>query len=57
MTIKRTSALGSVAHRIRRTWDELSYAQRRSFELRTGISAGRPAHGLRTRDEHRADSI
>jgi hypothetical protein len=28
-----------IARRVRRTWAELDYAQRRMFELRTGVSA------------------
>jgi hypothetical protein len=41
--------LTTLKHRIRRTWAEMDYAQRRSFEIRTGQPA---AHSVeRARDK------
>lgn len=41
-------AINTLRHRLGKLWDELDYAQRRSFELRTGVPVTRVA---RTRSE------
>lgn len=33
------SRAARIARRLRRTWGDMDYAQRRMFELRTGVSA------------------
>ena len=37
--------------RIKEVWRELDYAQRRSFELRTGLSFDKPVRDARSRAE------
>jgi len=48
-----TSRIKRTARRLQRIWSELDYAQRRSFEMRTGVPAGarRRATISRTVDE------
>jgi hypothetical protein len=36
--MKTATAIRRIAFRIKAVWDELGYAQRRLFEIRTGIS-------------------
>jgi hypothetical protein len=51
-----TTRLRRSATRARQIWDELDYAQRRVFELRTGVPlAPRPPrrHADRLEDKHR----
>ncbi len=38
MKTKNPSHIGQVLARIRSTWSEMSYAQRRLFEIRTGVA-------------------
>jgi hypothetical protein len=35
-----------IARRIHRTWTELSYAQRRMFEIRTGLPPADPSFSI-----------
>lgn len=39
MSIHRSRA-HALARRLRRTWSELNYVQRRAFEIQTGIEIG-----------------
>ena len=41
--MKTTSRVRRAARRIKLIWSELDYAQRRLFEIRTGIEVDRPA--------------
>jgi hypothetical protein len=40
MLTSATSKAGRVVKRLKRLWGELDYAQRRSFELQTGVPVG-----------------
>jgi len=35
-----------LTHRIHRTWSELAYAQRRMFEIRTGLPPAEPTFSV-----------
>jgi hypothetical protein len=43
------------AARLRRVWSELDYAQRRMFEIRTGVPVTGPAS--HRRDDHQAQML
>jgi hypothetical protein len=40
--VKTKASISHAFRRVREIWAELDYAQRRLFELRTGVDAGRP---------------
>ena len=40
MLASATSKTGRVVKRLKRLWGELDYAQRRSFEIQTGVPVG-----------------
>jgi hypothetical protein len=42
--VLKTSRTRRVFGRLKRLWGEMNYAQRRSFELRTGVPAGAAGH-------------
>ena len=42
-----TKRLGRTAKRVKGVWAELGYAQRRLFEIRTGVIATRPQERVR----------
>jgi hypothetical protein len=44
----------TIATRVRRVWNELDYAQRRMFEIRTGVDVTGPS---RRRDEHHLEML
>jgi hypothetical protein len=44
-----------VITRVRRIWNELDHAQRRLFEIRTGVSVTGPAS--RRRDDHQIEML
>jgi hypothetical protein len=41
-----TSSTRRLAHRVLRTWRELAYAQRRMFEIRTGLPPAEPKFSI-----------
>ena len=42
MSTQSPSQIGRILTRIRAAWSEMDHAQRRLFEIRTGIPADRP---------------
>lgn len=54
MLTSATSKTGRVVKRLKALWGELDYAQRRSFELQTGVSAG---SGRRRRISRSVDEL
>jgi len=41
-----TTRTHRLTHRIHRTWSELAYAQRRMFEIRTGLPPAEPTFSI-----------
>jgi hypothetical protein len=49
--VKTRKHASSIVSRVRKNWSEMSYAQRRLFELRTGVSASTGNRRARARRE------
>ncbi len=49
MSATATSRARRIANRITATWAEMTYAQRRTVEIQTGVTGLTGRHGRRTR--------